>query len=165
VYRDLKPDNVLMRRGHDGQLHVCLTDFGFAKQPTVDNPLKTAAGNGLTAAPEVPRPGEIKPPYTQYVDNWSLGKTLLCMLWCTYGEDRFGRYPVVPEGRLWENEDDPRVPPDAAKLIKTLTQTHPLRRGTMREACRSPFFTSRFTHMGKEFQPVQMQSLLHAARR
>jgi serine/threonine protein kinase len=165
VYRDLKPDNVLLRKGHDEQLHVCLTDFGFAKQPTFADPLHSVAGNLLTAAPEVPRPGDPPREYTLYVDNWSLGQTLLCMLWCTYDEDVNGRYPVVPDTRLWEREDDPRVPPVAAKLIKTLTQLHPLRRGTMREACRSPFFTTRFMHMGREFQPVQMQALLDAARR
>jgi len=166
IYRDLKPDNVLMRRGRDGQLHVCLTDFGFAKQPTLENPLRTAAGNGLTAAPEVPRPyGPPKPPYTEQVDNWSLGKTLLCMLWCTYQEEGQARHPWVPEAALWEREDDPRVPPVAAQLIKRLTQLDPSMRGTMQEACMSPFFTTGFTHLGREFQPVQMQALKDAARR
>jgi len=164
VYRDLKPDNVLMKEGHDGQLHVCLTDFGYAKQPNYAQEMASPAGNFLTAAPEVPRPWQGRQQYTMYVDNWSLGKTLLCMLWCTYGELHNQRYPVVPETRLWEDEGDPRIPPHAAKLIKTLTHMHPLNRGTMQQACRHPFFTAPFIHMGEEFQPVQMQALLDAAR-
>jgi len=165
VYRDLKPDNVLMKQGIDRQLHVCLTDFGFAKQPDFGQELESPAGNFLTAAPEVPRPWERRQPYTKYVDNWSLGKTLLCMLWCTYGEFRNERHPVVPEATLWEDEDDPRVPPHAANLIKTLTNIDPLSRSTMQHACQHPFFTASFMHMGEEFQPVRMQDLLNAARR
>jgi serine/threonine protein kinase len=164
VYRDLKPDNVLMKEGRDGQLHVCLTDFGWAKQPNFAQEMATPAGNFLTAAPEVPRPWQDRKQYTMYVDNWSLGKTLLCMLWCTYGEYNGRRYPVEPEAHLWEDENDPRVPSHAAKLIKTLTDKEPLRRGTMRQACRHPFFTAPFIHMGEEFQPVHMQALLDDAR-
>lgn len=166
VYRDLKPDNVLLREGRDHQLHVCLTDFGFAKQPSFGQELTSVAGNFLTAAPEVPRPWDTtREPYTQYVDNWSLGQTLLCMLWCTYREANNQHFPTLPERTDWEDEDDPRVPPLAAKLIKTLTELEPLNRGTMRGACLAPFFTVPFTHMDEQFQPVQIQVLLEAARR
>jgi len=166
VYRDLKPDNVLLREGRDQQLHICLTDFGYAKQPNFVDELSTPAGNFLTAAPEVPRPWEAHREYTRNVDNWSLGKTLLCMLWCTYGAAGSNRrFSVVPEVALWDDEDDPRVPPYAAKLVSTLTQHDPERRGTMQEAIRSPFFTTTFQHMGEEFQPVRMPALLDAARR
>lgn len=165
VYRDLKPDNVLMREGSDSQLHVCLTDFGYAKQPQFMHEMATPAGNFLTAAPEVPRPWEERRPYTQHVDNWSLGMTMLCMLWCTHEVYHNQQVPVKPERSLWEDEGDPRIPPQAAKLIKTLTQVDPLKRGTMRKACQSEFFTEGFMHMGEEFQPIQMQCLLDAARR
>merc|ERR1712032_455235 len=110
-------------------------------------------------------PWEGRRPYTQFVDNWSLGKTLLCMLWCTYGEARDNqRVCVVPDAELWEDEDDPRVPPHAARLVKMLTQPEPSQRGTMQEALSSPFFTTTFQHMDEEFQPVSIPALLDAAR-
>jgi len=165
VYRDLKPDNVLMRLGHDQQLHACLTDFGYAKQPSFGDELESVAGNWLTVAPEVPRPWEQPRPYTQFVDNWSLGLTLLCMLWCTYRTRDDDKIPTVQEAELWEDEGDPRIPPCAARLIKTLTQVNPMERGTMREASEDCFFTASFMHLGKEFEPVQIQALLDAAKR
>merc|ERR1719223_2079831 len=129
VYRDLKPDNVLMREGSDSQLHVCLTDFGYAKQPQFMHEMATPAGNFLTAAPEVPRPWEERRPYTQHVDNWSLGMTMLCMLWCTHEVYHNQQVPVKPERSLWEDEGDPRSlgwlwGVDAGKLVQ-----HPVVRG------------------------------------
>jgi len=75
LHRDLKPENVLL--GSDG--HVCLTDFGLAKDFTEDDDwgmssgsekmAKTLCGTGEYMAPEmVARKG-----YGKAADFWSLG--------------------------------------------------------------------------------------------
>merc|ERR1719362_1079086 len=171
AYRDLKPDNVLMRQGRDDELHVCLTDFGLAKRPTFADELMSVAGNGLTAAPEVPRPGMPERPYTFLVDNWSFGTMLLCMLWCTFDEYYDGRsnaqipFPVVPDRRRWDDGGDLRVPPFAVELINTVTQTDPNLRGTMQGAANARFFKESFTHGDRQFPAIEIQTLLDAAAR
>ena len=32
TYNDLKPDNIMLNNSSNGQVHVTLIDFGFAKQ-------------------------------------------------------------------------------------------------------------------------------------
>lgn len=70
MYRDLKPENVLLRA--DG--HVKLVDFGFAKELT-DNRTHTNCGTPSYIAPEV-----IKGiGHGIMADVWSLG-VLICDL-------------------------------------------------------------------------------------
>jgi len=166
AYRDLKTDNVLMRKGRDSELHICLTDFGLSKQPTLGNELQTPGGNGPTVAPEVPRQGQPPSPYNERVDNWAFGQVLLQMLWCTYDDyGVYGKVPVVPARKLWEDGHDPRVPKRAADLIHTLTQQDPNSRGTMQQAANADFFTKPFDHLGRHFPAIEKQNLLDAAKR
>jgi len=66
IYRDLKPENVLM--GQDG--HVCLTDFGLVKQVDPSRPESlTFCGTPHYMAPEL----VLQNPHTKAVDWWSLG--------------------------------------------------------------------------------------------
>jgi len=65
IYRDLKPENVLM--DEDG--HICLTDFGMAKIVEEGKLTKSFVGTPEYLAPEVIEgKGHTKP-----VDWWSLG--------------------------------------------------------------------------------------------
>ncbi|KAI9839717.1 MAG: serine/threonine protein kinase psk1 [Thelocarpon superellum] len=66
VYRDLKPENVLL----DAEGHLLLTDFGLSKVP-VDggDHCKTIAGTDVYMAPEV----IMGKPYGSAVDWWSFG--------------------------------------------------------------------------------------------
>jgi len=73
VYRDLKPENVLL--GRDG--HVVVTDFGLAKEGLHDNArTETRAGTPEYLAPEVIK-GE---KYTKSVDWWAVGILVYEML-------------------------------------------------------------------------------------
>lgn len=66
IYRDLKPENVLL----DDRGHACLTDFGLSKDLGPDNQeAKTFCGTPEYLAPEIVRnKGHSKP-----VDWWALG--------------------------------------------------------------------------------------------
>jgi len=73
IYRDLKPENVLL--GADG--HLCLTDFGLSKESVQDNELvHTFVGTTEYLAPEILR----QRGYTKAVDWWSLGVLLYEMV-------------------------------------------------------------------------------------
>jgi serine/threonine protein kinase len=65
IYRDLKPENVLM--GLDG--HIKLTDFGLSKLINSDNKAYTICGTAEYLAPEI----LLEKGYDRSVDWWSLG--------------------------------------------------------------------------------------------
>eukprot|EP00475_Leptophrys_vorax_P046271 TRINITY_DN987_c0_g1_i6.p1 TRINITY_DN987_c0_g1~~TRINITY_DN987_c0_g1_i6.p1 ORF type:complete len:567 (-),score=206.64 TRINITY_DN987_c0_g1_i6:140-1810(-) len=66
IYRDLKPENVLMR----GDGHVCLSDFGLAKELDPDESYtKTMCGTPEYLAPEVLH-GK---PFGTAIDWWAFG--------------------------------------------------------------------------------------------
>merc|ERR1711957_1124212 len=52
VYRDLKPDNVLVVETPDGP-HVKLTDFGFSKETPATDPSRSLAGSPYYSSPEM----------------------------------------------------------------------------------------------------------------
>jgi len=68
VYRDLKPENILL----DSTGHICLTDFGLAKELGGDSVASTFCGTPEYLAPEiVTNLGHGKP-----VDWWTFGVLL-----------------------------------------------------------------------------------------
>ena len=78
IHRDLKPENVLL--GADG--HLCLTDFGLAKELTStaeedeDGKARTICGTNEYMAPEM----ITKKGYGKAVDWWSLGTLMYEMM-------------------------------------------------------------------------------------
>jgi serine/threonine protein kinase len=73
IYRDLKPENVLIQK--DG--HVCLTDFGLAKREVTDDQARTFCGTLAYMAPEMI---DLEKPYGKPADWWSLGALIFEML-------------------------------------------------------------------------------------
>jgi len=79
IYRDLKPDNILIR--NDG--HLCLADFGLSKKMSKkDEELRAMsfAGSPLYVAPEIVSQDRYNPKgYGKSCDLWSLGVILYVM--------------------------------------------------------------------------------------
>jgi len=84
VYRDLKPENVLI----DGEGHICLADFGISKIIDEDTRTNSIVGTTCFMAPEVIK-GE---PYDLAVDWWSFGVLLYHML--------TGRHPFYASNKM-----------------------------------------------------------------
>ena len=76
IYRDLKPENLLL----DESKNIKIVDFGLSNTYTDNGLLKTACGSPCYAAPEMVEGSK----YIGYtVDVWSSGITLYAMI-CGY---------------------------------------------------------------------------------
>ncbi|KAG8468279.1 hypothetical protein KFE25_013362 [Diacronema lutheri] len=121
VYRDLKPENVLL----DSDGHVCLTDFGLSKEAvTTGGRTRTFCGTPEYIAPEILQGlGHGKP-----VDWWSLGTLVYEMLVGLppfYSTDVNTMYDKILRGEL---TFPAYISPDARAILGALLQRKPEQR-------------------------------------
>ncbi|KAI9187914.1 Protein kinase [Blastocladiella emersonii ATCC 22665] len=133
VHRDLKPENLLL----DARRHLKVADFGLSNTLHDGNFLNTSCGSPNYAAPEVIAGKLYAGPE---VDVWSCGVILYVML--------VGRLPFdddyIPS--LFQKISGgvfsipPFVSPDARSLLLAMLVVDPLRRISIPEIRRHPFF-------------------------
>ncbi|KAI9012047.1 kinase-like domain-containing protein [Phycomyces nitens] len=129
LYRDLKPENVLV--GADG--HLVLTDFGLSKQFQYDlSEMEHQRTHTFCGTPEYLAPEILQAQaYSYHVDFWSLGTILYEMLTGTtpfWADSHPEMYRRVMEDLL---EFPPDLPPVTTDFIAGLLERDPaMRLGT-----------------------------------
>jgi carbon catabolite-derepressing protein kinase len=133
VHRDLKPENVLL----DDDLNVKIADFGLSNEISDGDFLSTSCGSPNYAAPEVIRGGVYAGPE---IDVWSSGVILYVMICGKLpfeDEDVQVLFAKISSGHFIVPSS---ISPEARSLINSMLVVDPVKRITIPEIMRHPWF-------------------------
>ncbi|XP_027011592.1 MAP kinase-activated protein kinase 3 [Tachysurus fulvidraco] len=144
AHRDIKPENLLYN-SKDSICVLKLTDFGFAKETTLHNPLQTPCYTPYYVAPEVLGPEK----YDKSCDMWSLG-VIMYILLCGFPPFYSNTGQAISPGmkrriRMGQYEfpkpEWAEVSEEAKQLINQLLKTDPNERMTISQFMNHPWIT------------------------
>ncbi|XP_060898368.1 MAP kinase-activated protein kinase 3 isoform X1 [Labrus mixtus] len=142
AHRDIKPENLLYtNRERNGILK--LTDFGFAKETSLHNPLQTPCYTPYYVAPEVLGPEK----YDMSCDMWSLG-VIMYILLCGFPPFYSNTGQAISPGMKrrirmgqyeFPNPEWAEVSQEAKDLIHQLLKTDPNERMSITQFMNNPW--------------------------
>ncbi|XP_034961954.1 MAP kinase-activated protein kinase 3 [Zootoca vivipara] len=142
AHRDVKPENLLYTsKAKDAVLK--LTDFGFAKETTVQNALQTPCYTPYYVAPEVLGPEK----YDKSCDMWSLG-VIMYILLCGFPPFYSNTGQAISPGMKrrirmgqygFPNPEWSEVSDEVKQLIRLLLKTDPTERMTISQFMNHPW--------------------------
>ncbi|CAB1442383.1 unnamed protein product [Pleuronectes platessa] len=142
AHRDIKPENLLYTTKEKNAV-LKLTDFGFAKETTLHNPLQTPCYTPYYVAPEVLGPEK----YDKSCDMWSLG-VIMYILLCGFPPFYSNTGQAISPGmkrriRMGQYEfpkpEWAEVSQEAKDLIHQLLKTDPTERMTIVQFMNHPW--------------------------
>ncbi|XP_026791506.1 MAP kinase-activated protein kinase 3 isoform X2 [Pangasianodon hypophthalmus] len=145
AHRDIKPENLLYNN-KDSNCVLKLTDFGFAKETTLHNPLQTPCYTPYYVAPEVLGPEK----YDKSCDMWSLG-VIMYILLCGFPPFYSNTGQAISPGMKrrirmgqyeFPNPEWAEVSEEAKQLINQLLKTDPNERMTISQFMNHPWINS-----------------------
>ncbi|XP_005991800.1 MAP kinase-activated protein kinase 2 [Latimeria chalumnae] len=142
AHRDVKPENLLYTSKESNAI-LKLTDFGFAKETTLQNALQTPCYTPYYVAPEVLGPEK----YDKSCDMWSLG-VITYILLCGYPPFYSNTGQAISPGMKrrirmgqyeFPNPEWSEVSEEAKQLISQLLKTDPTERMTIAQFMNHPW--------------------------
>uniref|UniRef100_A0A8C4WAT7 non-specific serine/threonine protein kinase n=1 Tax=Gopherus evgoodei TaxID=1825980 RepID=A0A8C4WAT7_9SAUR len=142
AHRDVKPENLLYTSKEKNAV-LKLTDFGFAKETTVQNALQTPCYTPYYVAPEVLGPEK----YDKSCDMWSLG-VITYILLCGFPPFYSNTGQAISPGMKrrirmgqygFPNPEWSEVSEEAKQLIRHLLKTDPTERMTISQFMNHPW--------------------------
>uniref|UniRef100_A0A8C6VME9 non-specific serine/threonine protein kinase n=1 Tax=Naja naja TaxID=35670 RepID=A0A8C6VME9_NAJNA len=142
AHRDVKPENLLYT-SKEKESVLKLTDFGFAKETTIQNALQTPCYTPYYVAPEVLGPEK----YDKSCDMWSLG-VIMYILLCGFPPFYSNTGQAISPGMKrrirmgqygFPNPEWSEVSDEAKQLIRLLLKTDPTERMTISQFMNHPW--------------------------
>ncbi|XP_015669613.1 MAP kinase-activated protein kinase 3-like [Protobothrops mucrosquamatus] len=166
AHRDVKPENLLYT-SKEKESVLKLTDFGFAKETTIQNALQTPCYTPYYVAPEVLGPEK----YDKSCDMWSLG-VIMYILLCGFPPFYSNTGQAISPGMKrrirmgqygFPNPEWAEVSDEAKQLIRLLLKTDPTERMTISQFMNHPWIneemTSALATMRVDYDQVKIKDL------